>query len=638
MTEQKGHKELPKGWKWVKLREYVVSSKGKKPKRISKEKTKECPIPYVNIKAFEKGVIDEYTDGVGCVLCNDGDFLMVWDGSRSGYVGKGIKGALGSTLVKLDFPDIENNYAYYFLQSKFLDINTRAKGVGIPHVDPNILWNYKLLIPPKSSQLAIVSKIEELFSELDKGIEQIKTAQQQLKTYRQSVLKWAFEGKLARSLNHDSFDFHDENDLNKKNHGNQINHKNHSADKGELPEGWKQIQIKDVAETYGGYAFKSGEFKKQGKFQVIRMGNVRPGILRYDESPVFLDSVDENVLSRSLLKVDDIIITQTGTRKKRDYGFTVLIPKDNLLLNQRIAAIRFKKNYLPKFFLYFSWTDLFKDQFFANETGNVGQGNVGMKAVTETVIPFCSIEEQNIIVQEIESRLSVADKMEESINQSLQQAEALRQSILKKAFEGRLIAETMQPAAYKPKNEYFFDCQILAYILRASKKRNIRHGEMTLAKYAYLAVKIFGIPLSYVFQQWHLGPYPPEIKKAVNNKQFFQHTKYGLDLANEEKLIKYNNPYQQKTEEAVNEIVAIFDKYDSKARLHKTELLATVCKAIEDSESTDFTSIREVMKKWKIDLKNSPFKNKAEKFDEIETRQCLSFIISKGWDLKLVNY
>ena len=122
---------------------------------------------------------------------------MVWDGSRSGYVGKAIKGALGSTLVKLNFPNMYNNYAYYFLQSKYLDINTRAKGVGIPHVDPNILWNYDLLIPPLPTQYLIVTKIEELFSELDKGIENLRLAQQQLKTYRQAVLKWAFEGRLT---------------------------------------------------------------------------------------------------------------------------------------------------------------------------------------------------------------------------------------------------------------------------------------------------------------------------------------------------------------------------------------------------------------------------------------------------------
>lgn len=153
--------KLPKDWKIVKVGKYVISTKGKKPKRVSAEKTKDCFLPYVNIKAFEKGIIDEYTDGVGCVICEEGDFLMVWDGSRSGYVGKAIKGALGSTLVKLNFPDIDDNYAFYFLQSKYIEINTRAKGVGIPHphVDPNLLWNYELLIPPLQTQQAIVSKI-----------------------------------------------------------------------------------------------------------------------------------------------------------------------------------------------------------------------------------------------------------------------------------------------------------------------------------------------------------------------------------------------------------------------------------------------------------------------------------------------
>ena len=160
----------------------------------------------------------------------------------------------------------------------------------------------------------------------------------------------------------------------------------------QLPKDWKWVKIEDGANAYGGYAFKSQEFKNNGKYQVLRMGNVRPGILRYEESPVYLDNVEESTLSRALLKPDDVIITQTGTRKKRDYGFTAIIPKKNLLLNQRITAVRFSGNYLPKFFLYYSWTNSFKDQFFAKETGKVGQGNVGMKSITETFIPYCSIE------------------------------------------------------------------------------------------------------------------------------------------------------------------------------------------------------------------------------------------------------
>ena len=94
---------IPNHWRIVKVGEYVISVKGKKPKKFSSEKTVQCSIPYVNIKAFEKNIIDEYTDGKGCVFCEEGDFLMVWDGSRSGYVGKAIKGALGSTLMKLSF-------------------------------------------------------------------------------------------------------------------------------------------------------------------------------------------------------------------------------------------------------------------------------------------------------------------------------------------------------------------------------------------------------------------------------------------------------------------------------------------------------------------------------------------------------
>jgi type I restriction enzyme S subunit len=67
------------------------------------------------------------------------------------------------------------------------------------------------------------------------------------------------------------------------------------------------------------------------------------------------------------------------------------------------------------------------------------QKNINVDILEKVIIPLASFTEQHLIVQEIESRLSVADKMEESITQSLQQAEALRQSILKKAFSGQLL-------------------------------------------------------------------------------------------------------------------------------------------------------------------------------------------------------
>lgn len=430
--------ELPKGWALERLGDFVIYQKGKKPKNISKEKTEIHNIPYVDIKAFEKNIIDEYTDGSGCVLCEEGDFLMVWDGARSGYVGKAIKGALGSTLVKINFPGIVLNYAYYFLQSKYLQINTNAKGTGIPHVDPNLLWNYEFPIPPLPEQHRIVAKIEELFSSLDKGIEALKTAQQQLKVYRQAVLKWAFEGKLTKRLNHDVSDAGDTHDAApQKNQGHHNHHKNHSSDN--LPEGWVWKKIADIA-------------------------FVNPKLPLNDiQDDLEVSFLPMKYVEEVVNKIHLIEFKKYGQVKK---GFTPMIDGDVIFAkitpcmeNGKIAVVhslkngvgfgstefhvfRCKQGYLNHYLFYFLIQERIRQEAEKNMTGAVGQRRVPKKFLEELEIPVPpNLEEQHHIVSEIEKRLSVADKLEESIHTALQQAEALRQSILKKAFEGKLVPQ-----------------------------------------------------------------------------------------------------------------------------------------------------------------------------------------------------
>lgn len=72
--------KLPKGWEVKKLGEECTYSKGKKPRILEVSNSEEHSIPYINIKAFEKGIVTEYTDGEKCNICNDDDLLMVWDG------------------------------------------------------------------------------------------------------------------------------------------------------------------------------------------------------------------------------------------------------------------------------------------------------------------------------------------------------------------------------------------------------------------------------------------------------------------------------------------------------------------------------------------------------------------------------
>jgi len=203
-------------------------------------------------------------------------------------------------------------------------------------------------------------------------------------------------------------------------------------------EGWEEKRLGEIANVIGGYSFKSTDFKKEGKYQVIRMGNVRPGLIRENESPVYIDKLDESVLKRALLLPNDVIITQTGTKNKRDYGFTVIIKNEFFLLNQRISAIRFPKNYLPKLFLYFSWTNIFKDQYFANETGTVGQGNVGIGAITNAVVPSPSLKTQQAIVQKLDAISAETKSLEAIYQRKIEDLDELKKSVLDKAFKGEL--------------------------------------------------------------------------------------------------------------------------------------------------------------------------------------------------------
>ena len=407
---------LPKSWEVERLGEFVITEKGKKPKNISDEYSDICHLPYVNIKVFEKNIIDEYTDGLGCVLCEEGDFVMVWDGSRSGYVGKAIKGALGSTLVRIKFPGIYLDYAYYFLQSKYLEINTRAKGVGIPHVDPALLWNYHFPVPPLREQDRIVAKIEELSSKLDKGLEALKTAQQQLKVYRQAVLKWAFEGRLT----------------------------NKNVVDGKLPEGWKWVEIgyflsgseKGISTGPFGTMLKKSEHQYNG-VPVLGIENIGEGVFQMPNK-IFVTEEKAKELNSFRVKANDIIISRSGT-----VGEICLVPEkmEGSIISTNLIKVSINQKVMnPKYFVYLFQGGKVRCQVFSLCKGS-SRAFLNQTILKSLDFPYCSLSEQNAIVSEIETRLSVADKLEETITQSLQQAEALRQSILKKAFAGKLVPQ-----------------------------------------------------------------------------------------------------------------------------------------------------------------------------------------------------
>lgn len=175
----------------MQLGEILHIQKGKKPQSQSTEALGGY-LPYVDIKAFEKGIIDNYASTEKSLLCDDGDLLIVCDGSRSGLTGRAIKGVVGSTLAKIYADGLTTEYLRYFIQSKYTLLNTQKKGTGTPHLNAEILKSSIITVPSLPEQDRIVTRIEELFSELDKAVETLQTTKKQLTVYRQAVLKEAF--------------------------------------------------------------------------------------------------------------------------------------------------------------------------------------------------------------------------------------------------------------------------------------------------------------------------------------------------------------------------------------------------------------------------------------------------------------
>lgn len=306
--------------------------------------------------------------------------------------------------------DLNPAFLCYYFQSPFFQrqLTNSAKGTAQKGVYLKTLNELKIVLPPKKLHDAIVFKIDELLSELDKGVEEIETAQKQLKVYRQAVLKWAFEGRLT----------------------------NKHVSEGELPKGWKWVEINDVGKVKGGKRLPPKHLYSEQKteFVYIMAGNLKDGTVKH--SPSYIRKETFDALGNYRVTGNEVYITIVGAC----IGDAGVIPENigNAILTENAAKIIELKDiqnvFLAKWLNSHVCQTEIKGKILSATLGKLALNRIGTLKV-----PLPRLEEQQQIVQEIESRLSVCDKIEETITNSLKQAEAFRQSILKKAFEGKLI-------------------------------------------------------------------------------------------------------------------------------------------------------------------------------------------------------
>lgn len=403
--------DIPKNWKKTNLKDVVNYQKGKKPS-VLQETEFVNSAPYLDIKALEKGEIRQYADLQSSVLLDKTSVAMVWDGARSGWVSKGKFGALGSTLAALKPIETDVTYLFYFLKSQFEFINTNVRGIGIPHVDPEKIWTIQFPQAPFIEQKQISKKLDEIFGHLDLLNTRLDRIPELISAFKEKVLTYAVTGKLTEELRR-----------------KQTNKE------------WPKKAIDQIAELVSGYAFKSSSYTDDG-YQLIRMGNLYQDKLDLTRNPVFIPRTTDKVLiEKYSARKGDILLSLTGTKYKRDYGYAVQIEniEKTLLVNQRILCLRPKIN--KEYLLYVLRTNIFRDQFFSFETGGVNQGNVGSSAFSKILIPIPPAEEQELIVTKIKELFSLIDKINLHFNDCQKLFENMPGNLFNKAFTGNLLKE-----------------------------------------------------------------------------------------------------------------------------------------------------------------------------------------------------
>jgi len=374
-------------------------------------------------------------------------------------------------LFKNRFKVIDSNLLGYFLDSTTfyhqLQKKQFLKGTTQKFIPLGHLRKIELPLPPLVEQKAIINKIEELFSSLDSGITDLKKAKEQLAIYRQAVLKKAFEGELTKEWREKQANLPTSEKLLK-----QIKEERQRLYEEQLNDWKKAVKIWKKNGEEGKKPKKPKkiidypEIEQSSTLPILNLGELVFQIsnkMMPNEAPEFpfigMDCLEKNALKphftykfKEFKSAGNWFNTNHVLYGRlRPYLNKVYQAEYEGVASGEFIILETIKSFSPNYLKLI----LHQQDFvhWANKQSAGDKPRVKYDQIALYPIKVPTIKEQQQIVQEIESRLSVCDKVEESIIESLEKAQALRQSILKKAFEGKLLTKD-EIAKCKAQPEY----------------------------------------------------------------------------------------------------------------------------------------------------------------------------------------
>lgn len=404
--------ELPENWKVVKIDDICDVVRGGSPRPAGDPKYYDGNIPFLKVADLTKDS-NVYLKDFKYTIKEAGlhktrriqpnTLLLTNSGATLGVPKICMIDATFNDGIAafLNLEPKTNLYLYYFWLTKTKSLRNINQGAAQPNLNTDIIKNVEIPLPPLAEQERIVAKIEELFSELDAGRTSLETAARQLKTYRQAVLKWAFE---------------------------------------EHKEDYKFHLLKDISEKIQIGPFGSQLHREdyiENGIPLINPMHIKDGQIVPDQSyTITVEKRDS--LPNYILETGDVVMGRRG-----EMGRCGLVnQKENgWFCGTGSLFVRPKEEKVyPKFLYNYLRSDPVK-KYLEENAGGTTMANLNLKIVSGVPVFLPTLEEQQRIVEEIESRLSVCDKLEETIAGALAQSESLRQSILKQAFAGKLVPQ-----------------------------------------------------------------------------------------------------------------------------------------------------------------------------------------------------
>ena len=362
-----------------------------------------------------------------------------------------------------------NRYLSHYLNA--VRYEDHVSGTTRPKLTKRALMSIPVALPPLNEQHRIVEGIEALFDEIDRGVESLRDAKRVIGLYRQSLLKSAFEGRLTaqwRAENPDKLESPDdllarireerekryraaleiwERALAERKNGRENGRKPTKPKRfagfdllwasDDLP--WPSVRVQALlgAPLVNGRSAKD----RMGGFPVLRLTALKSGKIDLRESKE--GDWSEEDAAPFLVKRDDIFISRgNGSKKLVGIGGRVLheptpvaFPDTMIRVRPDTSAVR------PEYFLL-AWNSRTVRQQIENAARTTaGIYKINQGHIRGFVLPLPSLAEQAEIVRILNERLEAVDTLVAEIDANLARADALRQSILKKAFSGGLVSQ-----------------------------------------------------------------------------------------------------------------------------------------------------------------------------------------------------